>query len=63
MGTTRLLSSQIRLIGKDRMEADHKITDSTVEESNFVKEFIAACNDFVSAINGFEYRVRQLELT
>lgn len=63
MGINRLLSSQIRLIGKDRMEADHKITDSNVEENNFVEEFIVVCNDFVSAINGFEYMVRQLDLT
>ena len=63
MGIEGLLSSQVRLIGKDRMEADHKITSSTAEESNFMEEFIFVCQNFVSAANGFEQKVRQLEIT
>ncbi len=63
MGIDRLLSSQIQLIGKERIEADHKITNSTAEESNFVEEFVVLCNDFVSAANALEHGIRQLELT
>ena len=63
MGIDGLLSSQIRKIGKDRMEADHKITNSTAEEGNFVEEFIFVCQNFVNAANGFRQKVRELEIT
>ena len=54
-----VLSSQIRLIGKDRMEADHKITPSTAEEYNFVEEFVSVCQSFACAANQFEHNVRK----
>jgi len=63
MGIDGLLSNQIRLIGKDRMEADHKITNSIAEDRNFVGEFVSVCQGFASAANGFEHMVRQHEFT
>ncbi len=58
MNIDTVLSSQIRLIGKDRMEADHKITLSTAEESNFVEEFVSVCQNFTYAANQFEHKIR-----
>jgi len=58
-----LLSNQIRLLGKERMEADHKITPATAEESNFVEKFISVCQDFSSAAKQFQYKLRQHAFT
>lgn len=63
MGIAPLLSSHIRLIGKDRMEADHKVTASKAEEVNFVEDFIAVCKGFAGAANEFERKVQKLAFT
>ncbi|WP_199877153.1 hypothetical protein [Salinivibrio sp. MA351] len=63
MGVDGVISSKIRLIGKDRMEADHKITSSAVEEHNFTEEFIFLCQKFSCAANQFKHKLQQHALT
>lgn len=59
IGIDGVISSQIRLIGSWRIEAVHKITSSTAEEHNFIKEFISLCQNFSSAANQFKYKVEK----
>lgn len=63
IGIDGVISSQIRLIGKDRMEADHKITASITEEQNFIEEFISLCQNFSCSANQFKNKVQQYALT
>lgn len=63
MGIDGVISNQIRLIGKDRMEADHKITSPTVEEYNFTEDFITVCQSFSCAANQFKHKLQQYALT
>ena len=58
--TIRVISKRI---GKDRIEADHKVTDPAIGECNFVKNFVVACQDFISAGNSFECKLQQIEIT
>lgn len=59
MGVGGVLSSQIKLVGKNRIEADHKITFSSVEAHNFTEEFILLCQNFSCAANQFKCRLQQ----
>lgn len=63
MEISGLLTSKIRAIGNDRVEADHKITDSVAEECNFVDLFIEISNEFVDAADTFEREFRQIKIT
>lgn len=63
MSINGLLSNQIRLLGKDRMEADHKITPSTAEECDFVEEFVFLCQGFSSAAKQFQHKLQQYAFT
>ena len=63
LSSSGLLTGIIKRIGKDRIEADHKVTDATVGECNFVENFVIACQDFISAGNSFECKLRQIEIT
>ena len=63
LSSSGLLTSIIKRIGKDRIEADHKVTDPAIGECNFVKNFVVACQDFISAGNSFECKLQQIEIT
>lgn len=58
MGVDGIISSQIKLIGKDRIEADHKITSSAIEEYNFTEEFISLCQNFSCAASQFKNKLQ-----
>lgn len=63
LGSSGVLTGIIKRIGKDRIEADHKITNPAVEDCNFVENFVIACEDFISAGNFFERRIYKNKIT
>ena len=54
-----LLSNVINKIGAERVKADHKVIEPSVEEINFVDNFIGLCKEFIEAGIEFERRVNQ----
>lgn len=49
-----LFTKTIKAIGKNRIEADHKITQPSFSEHNYVEDFIALCQEFVISGKLFE---------
>jgi hypothetical protein len=63
MVISRLLSSVIKKIAPERIEADHKVTEPSVEKTNFVDIFIDLCKEYIKAGIKFEERVIQIVIT
>jgi hypothetical protein len=62
-GIEKRLTAAVKAIGKYRIKANHKLTDTVADEENYVDIFISLCEELSRSGGYFAHRIQQEENT
>ena len=54
-----LLTDIIKQVSQERINADHRVTEPTLTETNLVEKFISECDNFTNAANQFKNKIEE----